>query len=156
LQKRSDEEIAEQFMEVLNEKGILQADDKFVITICGLLKNRVSFINQLWDQSYYFFKAPEIYDQEVVRKRWTHNTNLILKEAADMIENIEPYEPETINHALHYFIESRQLPLGGIMNCLRLSLVGASLGPDLHIICHLLGKREVINRILFAVEHIRI
>ena len=43
---------------------------------------------------------------------------------------------------------------GAIMNPLRLCLVGGNMGPDLFVICEILGKDETISRIKKAVETI--
>ena len=43
---------------------------------------------------------------------------------------------------------------GAIMNPLRLALVGGNMGPDLFVICELLGKEESIARIKTAIEKI--
>lgn len=44
--------------------------------------------------------------------------------------------------------------MGQIMNCLRLSLVGAAKGPDLFEIINLLGANEVVKRINNAISTI--
>ncbi len=39
-----------------------------------MVKERVSFVKDIWEQTDFFFKAPEKYDQEVVKKRWKEDT----------------------------------------------------------------------------------
>ena len=41
------------------------------------------------------------------------------------------------------------------MNPLRLSLVGGNMGPDLFVICELLGQEETVSRIRLAIEKIQ-
>jgi glutamyl-tRNA synthetase len=49
-------------------------------------------------------------------------------------------------------INQKQLNFGGVMNCLRLALVGGSFGPDLFTIIEILGRDEVTERITKAVN----
>jgi glutamyl-tRNA synthetase len=52
------------------------------------------------------------------------------------------------------FIQENQLNTGQIMNCLRLSLVGDSKGPDLFEIIDFIGIEETMQRINRAIESI--
>ena len=61
LQKCSDERIAEMFLPQLKEHGI-DAPMDYVVKVCGMMKERISFPSELWDQTHYFFIAPTEYD----------------------------------------------------------------------------------------------
>jgi glutamyl-tRNA synthetase len=50
-------------------------------------------------------------------------------------------------------VQERGTGLGQLMNPLRLCLVGGSFGPDLSLICEMLGSREVASRIDRALNH---
>jgi glutamyl-tRNA synthetase len=45
---------------------------------------------------------------------------------------------------------------GGVMNALRICLVGGNVGPDLFKLCELLGKEETIARLYTATEKINL
>ncbi len=73
LQKRTNNQLALEFREVLRAKGI-HVDIVRLEILIGLTKERVSFVKDFWNQTDFFFKAPEEYDPEVIRKRWQENT----------------------------------------------------------------------------------
>ncbi|MCD8073080.1 MAG: glutamate--tRNA ligase, partial [Alistipes sp.] len=50
------------------------------------------------------------------------------------------------------WIAEKVYPMGQVMNCLRLAVVGAAMGPDLFEIVSLLGKRETLSRMAKAME----
>ena len=52
------------------------------------------------------------------------------------------------------WITDNEYNLGGIMNALRLSLVGAPKGPHLFDITEIIGKEETIKRIQNAIDNI--
>jgi glutamyl-tRNA synthetase len=150
LQKRTNEELKAFFQPILKAKGI-DATDEFVSRVVGLVKERVNFVKEMWDQSWFFFKAPESYDQEVVKKRWKEEVPKMMKEAADFIEGIDPYIAADIEARLKEWIEQKGYGPGQVMSALRLCMVGASLGPHLTDIMEVIGKEEVIRRIHSAV-----
>ena len=60
-------------------------------TLIGLVKERVSFVKDIWDQTDFFFKAPETYDQEVVKKRWKEDSASLLMELRSVLEKIDDF-----------------------------------------------------------------
>ncbi|MDR0971700.1 MAG: glutamate--tRNA ligase [Bacteroidales bacterium] len=155
LQQRPNRVLAEDFSVILKEKGI-DFDINYVEKVVYLVKERCSFVNELWEQSSFFFIAPNSYDEKVIKKRWKPSTNDDLYVLAERLNILDNFESNTLNETIHNFIEEREINLGQFMNCLRLSLVGKAMGPDLFEIAHLLGKKETIERIERAVKTISI
>ena len=111
------------------------------------MKDRVNFVKELWDQSFFFFEAPTTYDEVTVKKRWKENSAEMMKKAAEFINGIEDFTAENIDKALNDWITGNELNMGLVMNGLRLMLVGAGKGPHIHEILALLGKEEALKRI---------
>jgi len=154
LIRRSDEEIAAEFMPFLLEKGI-EADIQFVARVASLVKERLNFVKELWDETYFFFQSPESYDEQVIKKRWKEETPsqmLALKEA---LQNIEPFDAPSIDAGIKTWIEANNFGMGAIMNALRLLLVGAAKGPHLGDIMALIGKEETLKRIQKGISTIK-
>ncbi|MCK4361184.1 MAG: glutamate--tRNA ligase [Bacteroidales bacterium] len=146
LIKKSDDELAELYKSILKEKGI-DADLNYLKKICALIKERVNFVSEFWDQSYYFFEAPTEYDQKVIKKRWKENTPDILKDIIDILKKSEPFNAVNTEKLVKDYIQKNELNMGQVLNVLRLTLVGSAKGPGLFNIMELLGKKEVIRRI---------
>lgn len=146
LVKHSDEELAYEFDKILKQKGI-SIDFEFVAKIVSLVKDRVNFVHEMWAQASFFFIAPETYDADVVKKRWKDNIPQQISEVKDKLKKVEPFTASEFKEAVHHYVEENQANMGSIMNCLRLSLVGGSYGPDLPVIAELLGRDEVVTRI---------
>jgi glutamyl-tRNA synthetase len=153
LIKKSNAELAELFLKHLNEKGITAVPAK-VEKIVGLVKERVSFVHEIWDQSYFFFTSPETYDEATVKKAWSAETPELMKKVLDFIPSIEPFNAPDIEHQLKDYINTNNLGMGKVMNALRLSLVGASKGPGVADICEVIGKEETLKRINKAIQSI--
>jgi glutamyl-tRNA synthetase len=158
LVAKSDEEIAGIWM--LFERGRSSFNSfplKTLERIVGLVKERVDFIRDLWDQAWFFFEAPTAYHEKTVRKRWKEETPEILREIIKGIEGIREAEEDAVvyEQVVKGMIEKHQWNMGGVMNALRLCLVGQPMGPGVFDIMAVLGKTETINRIEAAINNIK-
>ena len=146
LQKRSNKQLAIEFREFLRAKGFF-VDIVELETLIGLVKERVSFVKDIWDQTDFFFKAPETYDPEVIKKRWKEDSATQLMELQNILENIEDFSAGSTEPVVKEWIEKNGYNIGAIMNAFRLVIVGASRGPHMFDIIEWIGKEETIRRI---------
>jgi glutamyl-tRNA synthetase len=153
LQKKTDEELAALFMPVLKEKEIT-AELSYVTAVCALVKHRVNFIHELWNQSNFFFVAPASYDEKTVKDKWKPELVLPIQRIAAIINDANLFDAIVAKQAVMDFIKENQLNTGHVMNALRLLIVGAALGPDLFEIIKLIGKDEAVNRINNGIERL--
>jgi glutamyl-tRNA synthetase len=153
FQEKSVEELSELFKPVLNNKGINATDEK-IEAVLSEIKERCEFVSDIWDQSYYFFEVPTEYDEKTVKKRWKEDTPGKLSEIVGLFETIDAWNAGSIKETFSAFMNEKEWGFGIVMNPLRLCLVGGNMGPDLFVICELLGKEETIERINTAIERI--
>jgi glutamyl-tRNA synthetase len=153
LIQKSNEEIASLFLPILRAHGVEKQTD-FITHVCGLLKERVNFVKEIWDQGFFFFIAPDQYNKDVVSKSWKPDTPAILDEITEVLDNLTDFSVQSVNNALHNYAAGKQIGLGQVMIPLRISLVGSGIGPDLPVIVAMLGKEEVLKRIKTAVKKI--
>ncbi len=151
LIRKDNKELAHLFIPVLKEHAI-QADLEYVEKVVGLVKERVSFVREMWDQASFFFVAPTQYDEKVVKKRWKADSAAQLTELAEVLQTREPFDAHGTEEVVKTWIEQKGYHLGNIMNATRLALVGESKGPHIFDITETLGKEETIRRIRRAVE----
>ncbi|SKB96120.1 glutamate--tRNA ligase [Alkalitalea saponilacus] len=151
LIKKSDAELAILYKTVLAEKGI-ETDLSLVEKIVGLVKERVNFVEELWEQTWFFFQKPQGYDEKVVKKRWKGDVPVFILKLTDLFDSAEIWEAEPLKEMVSAEINKKEQNFGNVMNALRLSLVGGAFGPDLFTIIEILGKKECVERIKLAVE----
>lgn len=146
LQKKADNELAIAFREYLRPKGY-HVDVIMLEKLIGLVKERISFVNEIWEQTDFFFKAPEDYDDEAIRKRWHENTPDILRELTGVLQNIEVFNSVNTETAVKEWIAARAYNTGAVMNAFRLVIVGALRGPHMFDIISWIGREETVRRI---------
>ncbi|MBO6306194.1 MAG: glutamate--tRNA ligase [Paludibacteraceae bacterium] len=182
LQLRSNEELAEMFRPVLDEKlSTIQTktqsqtiSNKDAVSnhqlakIIGLVKDRVNFVPELWEQVNFFFVAPTEYDEKSLKKRWKEDSPKHMQELLALLETvseedwhkneeIEKCENEKIvqwelDKVVMPWIAEKEYGVGIVMNAFRICLVGAARGPHIWNITDILGKAETLRRVRTALE----
>lgn len=153
LRMKSDEELAELFLlELEKKKKNIKADRSMVARVCGLVKERVSFVKELWGQSWFFFKAPEEYDQKVVKKRWREQTPHIMRELIELLKGLKVFSSENCEKDVKEWAEKKHYGLGQVLSPFRLTITGGSVGPHLFDIIAVIGKDETLRRMAKALE----
>ncbi len=148
---KPDKEIAELFVPVLKEHGVCAPFEK-VVTVVGMMKNRVSFVYELWDASNFFFIAPETYDPKTVQKRWKDDSAACMTELMSVLAGIDDFSIENQEKIVMDWIAEKDYHTGNIMNAFRLTLVGEGKGPHMFDISWVLGKEETLARMKRAIE----
>ena len=187
LQLKTNEELAEMFLPVLKEKLAsfnLQLDDFSQLSIrrqqigrtlnsqlpkiIGLVKERVNFVPELWEQANFFFVAPTEYDEKSLKKRWKEDSPRHMQEMLTLLEAVSEedwhrsYETQDDNgntvvrwhldDVIMPWIAEKEYGVGIVMNAFRICLVGAARGPHIWNITDVLGKAETIKRVHSAIE----
>ena len=153
MQMHSDEEVAAMFLPILDEHGIKASHD-YVVKVCGMMKERISFISEMWDTTSYFFVAPTEYDPAAIKKRWKAGMTTHMAKVIEILNTV-PFEYDAIHKALlDDYIVGNGLNMGQVMNSLRLAVVGKTVGPDMLTLVMMLGKDETIRRVQRAIDTI--
>jgi glutamyl-tRNA synthetase len=119
--------------------------------ITALMIERITFPQDLWNKSTYFFVTPSTYDDKLARKKWTQEGVDVLKQFSDILPTLNLQDGEQIKTKLHEMAEAKGVGFGKVMPALRLALTGSGGGPDLFSIITILGKEETRVRILQAI-----
>lgn len=147
-------EIANMFYPILEEKGI-DVPIAYVEAVVGLVRERITFVKELWDQSSFFFIAPVSYDEKVIKKRWKEESPSQMAELSDIIKSIDDFSAHNQEEIVKNWIESKGYHLGNIMNAFRLAIVGESKGPHMFDITAVIGKDETVARLERAIKEIK-
>lgn len=157
LMAKPDSELAQQFLPVLQAHGV--ATDIYPVStiehIVGLMKERVNFVSELWEQCNFFFVAPTEYDEKSLKKRWKEDSPKHISELLALLENHNDWSAEALDNLIMPWIAEKEYGVGIVMNAFRICLVGAARGPHIWEITDVLGKDETIRRVRTALEKLK-
>ena len=149
--KKSDDEIAALFAPIVANNGVDESMER-ITQVVHMMKDRVSFVKELWELCAFFFIAPSEYDEKTVKKRWKEYSAQQMTELADVLEGIEDFSIEGQEPVVMNWVEQKGYKLGDVMNAFRLTLVGIGKGPGMFDISAFLGKEETLKRMRKAIE----
>lgn len=151
LQTESSDSLLEEIRKHLTVEDDCHYSPKEMIHIIDLIKDRAYFAKDLWDSARFFFVRPITYDEKTVKKRWKDESPEHLQKLMQWVKTLTPFTAENLEKEIPLFIEREELPMGQVMNALRLALVGESKGPHIHEIISVLGLEETTLRIEKAI-----
>jgi glutamyl-tRNA synthetase len=149
LQMMDEGVLVAQFQKFLNDKEVTTDIDLGIIV--PLLKERATFVEDLWEQGSFFFETPTTYDVKATKKAFKEDTPEIIGNVLNILKDLEDFSAATISEKVKGWITSQEMGFGKVMMPLRLALVGEMKGPDVFVIASLLGKDETVKRVENAV-----
>ncbi|MBF9235977.1 glutamate--tRNA ligase [Hymenobacter sp. BT683] len=150
LRAKSNAELAPYLLAALTEHGIACSQEK-AEQIVGVMKERVSFPKDFWQEAKYFFQAPDSYDEQVISKKWNPQVAAALVAYADALPSAAEPTAEGLKGLFTQTMEAQGLKTGQVLQALRVAVTGAGAGPDLFETLVILGTEEVATRLRTAV-----
>ena len=154
LQLRSNEQLAAEF-EHLHIFDFSEQQRAVLPHVIGLVKERVNFVSELWEQMSFFFVAPAAYDEKSLKKRWKEDSPKHISELIALLENQQDWSTENLDQVVMAWIAEQGYGVGIVMNAFRICLVGAARGPHIWEITNVLGKEETLARMRTALNNLK-
>ena len=155
LRAKPDAELANYLLESLEQENIECSFEK-ATQIAVLMKERATFPKDFWAQGKFFFHAPTQFEEGVVSKKWNDDVVKVLTAFKDAIITAEAFDANVAKATLEHVTSTLGIGTGKIMQAVRVSLTGAGAGPDLMMIMEIIGKNEVVKRIDYALQNIKV
>ena len=119
--------------------------------IVSLIKERATFVADLWGQGSFFFETPSGYDEKASKKAFKEDSPEILAKITELLDEVQDFSAPNISERIKGWISDNEIGFGKVMMPLRLALVGEMKGPDVFDIIAVLGKSESVKRIKAAI-----
>lgn len=156
IQKLDPERLTDLFTDVLKNHGVDTGSFSrdYIGRAAAMVKDRVNFIEELWDNARFFFEAPTEYEAKSVKKRWTPDMPRHMKDLIGQLRALPTLESKKAEEIILGWIKENGLHMGNVMNAWRLAVVGECKGPHMFDILELMGTDENVARIEAAIERI--
>lgn len=156
IQKLDPDRLTDLFTDVLKNHGVDTGNFSrdYIGRAAAMVKDRVSFIEELWANARFFFEAPTEYEAKSVKKRWTTDMPRHMKDLIGQLRALPTLESKKAEEIILGWIKENGLHMGNVMNAWRLAVVGECKGPHMFDILELMGTDENVARIEAAIERI--
>ena len=136
LRMQPDAVLAALWQPELERRGVT-ADPAYTERVVALIKERAAFVQDFWGIASYLFVAPEEYVQKDAEKFYKPE---IYSLALDALEHADA-------DTLEGYVREHEMPVGKVMNCIRLALSGAASGLGIADILRFIGHDEGLARL---------
>jgi glutamyl-tRNA synthetase len=116
--------------------------------VVDTVRDRVKTLSELAEASTYFYRDEFSYDPKGVEKHFRKEGSAeLLRRAAGLLRNFEPFNLESIETAYRSLSEELGISTGRLIHPTRLAISGRTMGPGLFDIIVLLGREKTVSRL---------
>lgn len=139
-------QFAEMALAELSDAGVAVGSN--TEEVFALMQPRTKLPSDLVPATSFFFSEEYDYDPKAVKKKLLkEGVFQTLEKISEVFQAVEYFDEESIDQALHKFVETSGLGFGAVMQPLRIAVSGQTSGPDLAPILQVLGKEKALARI---------
>ena len=150
IKRTSVSELLPDVQRILEEKGISQSDPESLETVIALVKDRLTYVNDFWDQASFFFQAPAGYDLGAIKAKWNDQKTVFFRSLIQALNDAATWNSTDLELLFKSLAETEGIKVGELMLPFRIMLVGGKFGPQVFDIASVLGKEETVKRIDIA------
>ncbi len=140
----------------LQTAGLINIENKYLLNVISLMKERMIFPQDFVENSIYFFKEPEVFDETAISKHWEKETSQYENLLCERLESLNEYNKTSIEDAVRKLSEELKIKTSKLIHPTRLALSGRQTGPGLFEMMEVLGKEIVVKRLRFAADKFNI
>ena len=129
------------------EKHGLSFSDSYIEKAASLIREKISFVKEMWPAGSYFFENPSTYDEAVISKRWSENSGQVLKSIIDHLAVLNEFTSASVEAAFHSALDVNNMAPKDFLQIMRVCLTGVAGGPPMFEMCELFGKDNTLLRL---------
>jgi glutamyl-tRNA synthetase len=134
------------------EKGITVEDHQKFISVLELVKERCTLLTDFWQQSSFFFTAPQTLDVASVKPKWNEDKAMFFDILSEKFTVQEEWTTASIEALFKETAAEKNIKVGELQLPFRIMLVGGKFGPTVFDIAAMIGRGETIQRIKTALS----
>jgi glutamyl-tRNA synthetase len=146
LRNADPDSLLPQLQVILHEHHIEVSDER-AKGILTLLRERITFLNEVPGFGAYMFSDDYVIDEEYKEKHWTADSGAIIASLLPIMKGLEEFNHTTINDAIGAFTKENGIASKLFIHPLRMILTGKPVGAGLYETMEMLGKEVCIRRI---------
>lgn len=137
---------------IYSSNGVNISDDVLLEKVIALVKDRCTLLPDFYEQSWFFFNAPETIDTASVAPKWNADKKEFFETYIEKVSASPDWVAASLESSFKELAAEKNIKPGEILLPLRIMLVGGKFGPGVFDIAALIGKEETIKRIRKALS----
>ena len=126
-----------------------------LIEVVEVQRERNKTLLEMAQDSAYFYKDFEAYDDKAVKKNFKPGVTEVLQTLLEAFTEVDEWQGEQLHQIVINTSEAMELKLGKVAQPLRVAVSGKAATPSIDKTLLLLGRDKTLSRIQRAIEYIR-
>ncbi|MCX6352964.1 MAG: glutamate--tRNA ligase [Bacteroidetes bacterium] len=151
LKTKDNAYLANEFKPTLANYDV-EVSDEYLQKVCGLIKEKATFLKDFWSLGSYFFLRPMHYDESVIAKKWDANCPAFFTAVNEKFKTTANFTAAELQVIYEQTATEMNLKPGNYMQLFRVLISGQAAGPAVWEMVEVIGKTETNIRIETAIE----
>ena len=134
-----------------DQQGIKIAEQANAADVVALIRERASTLVELVNQSLFFFREIESYDEAAIKKHIREASSDLLMQVQQGLEALSDWSAEDIHHIVQDVVDKNEVGFGKVAQPIRIAVTGSTQSPSIDQTLALLGREQTIQRIAAAI-----
>ena len=118
-------------------------------------REREKTLREMAEQSWYFYKDIEHYDEQAAAKHLQAEALAPLTRFMELLDTLSGWDRESLHAAVKEAAAGCGVKLGKLAQPLRVAVTGGTVSPSIDVTLELLGRERTLSRLRQALEHIK-
>jgi len=145
----SDEEYIKRIFEFIPQEWKKTQREDYIARVCLLFKDRVTYLAEIGELAWWFFRAPE--ESDFKEEAWKEvmpgeYVPTVLKELPARLKTLDSWNHQEIERVTRGYAEEKGLKLKDAIQPLRVAITGDKYSPGFFEIAEILGPVEIAKR----------
>ena len=154
MQRSTPEHLANYLMPQVQALGIADADPAKVAAVALAQRERAKTLKEMAQNSVFFFRDFESYDDKAAKKNFTPEALDVLRELRKRLAEVAEFRAGEIHRVIENLAAERAVGMGKVAQPLRVAVSGTAVSPPIDATLEILGRDASLRRIDRAIEHI--
>lgn len=139
----------------LGQRGVDPTEGPALEAVVAVQAERNRTLAEMADNSLFFYREPQGYDEKAARKNLTAAALPVLERVMGELEAVESWQAPAIHGVVTGTAEALELGLGKVAQPIRVAVAGGPVSPPIDATLELLGRQASLARLARACEWIR-
>lgn len=140
-------------LRAISEFPLDEYEEQFLLAVIQQMQPRAYTLQNMIKDASFFFDAPKIWDEKMIRKKWKSAISEHWQGLIDALRSVPDYHSSNIESEVKSFMEKNELSFGALFPLIRIAISGTTKGPDLFATLEILGQEESVKRLDHAPAH---
>ena len=127
----------------------------YAFSVLQAIRERCSTLNDFVTYSSYFFQDPQTYEESLIKKHCKNETHGYLSILQSNLSNLENWNQLSIKEIIDKTVAELNIGFGKVGLPLRLALTATVTSPSIDLVCEILGKETVQQRLKNFIDVIK-